>query len=377
MRTYRNIVLLWLGTLAVVGLFFLLFPHYEVRLASFGYNAILSLLFFLSAHIFIREPNHNYKFIFLNFTLFFSLSFFFQITYFVGRAFLSDFRYASHYFQVFTLLAYIFFYSLAIVYVVMDMLFRDFKVYQKYLCALGVVLFFYLVYFHPFFGDPHHLYGTEDVRQYKLVYENYSLFAEKFGRAPTTEELASFMVLPTWKDGIAVGELYHDQKVARIQGLLPYLEGDNYRVFLWKPMYLNMIYMNVMMMAFILLFFGYQYKKDPPQGAYVDKIMYSFFVFLSLDVLHNWSMIKSVEWRSWSDIFAVGQYISLGVLLAITFFFSLRLRFITSVQGEFYESELAANPQLISRWRDGIDNFVIRHFFGTKLIHGRLFEKRT
>jgi len=138
-----------------------------------------------------------------------------------------------------------------------------------------------------------------------------------------------------------------------------------------------MIYMNVMMMAFILLFFGYQYKKDPPQGAYVDKIMYSFFVFLSLDVLHNWSMIKSVEWRSWSDIFAVGQYISLGVLLAITFFFSLRLRFITSVQGEFYESELAANPQLISRWRDGIDNFVIRHFFGTKLIHGRLFEKRT
>ncbi len=61
--------------------------------------------------------------------------------------------------------------------------------------------------------------------------------------------------------------------------LAPYLEGDNWMVLLAKPLYLGHISMNVLLIGFILLFFGYQYKKDPPQGAYIDKMM---FLFLNL-----------------------------------------------------------------------------------------------
>ena len=375
MKTSKKILLTWTATIAVFGLGYALLPHHDVRVATVAYNSIANLLFFISLFIYLKEPNRKYKIIFLNFTLFFAMSFLFQITYFVGKSFFVDLTFASHYFQVFSVATYIFFFSLAIVYVVIDLLFQDFKTYQKYLSALAAVLFFFVYYFQPFFSDARHLYSTEDIKQYKVLYEADALYTEKFGKHPAPEELASLMSLPKWENGIAVGDLYYDQKVKRIKQLLPYLDGDNYKILLWKPFYYNLIFMDVMMMGFILLFFGYQYKKDPPQGAYVVKMMYLFFLLVSLDAVHNWSFIKSLEWKSISEIFAIGQYISLAILVSIAVIFAMRLRFISSVQGEFYESELATNPQLISRWRDGLDNLVIRHFFNPKPVTGRLFEE--
>jgi len=133
--------------------------------------------------------------------------------------------------------------------------------------------------------------------------------------------------------------------------------------------------MDALLIGFILLFFGYQYKKDPPQGAYVDKIMFLILLLQSMDILHNWGFIKSVEYGSFTELFAIGQYITVFAELMMILFFSLRLRFITSVQGEFYETELAANPHQISRWRDWVDNLVLSQFFNYKVFNGRLFQK--
>jgi len=51
----------------------------------------------------------------------------------------------------------------------------------------------------------------------------------------------------------------------------------------------------------------------------------------------------------------------------------MRLRFITSVKGEFYEQELALSPKGVTRWRDSLDNIVIEKFFNRKLLLGRMF----
>jgi hypothetical protein len=56
-------------------------------------------------------------------------------------------------------------------------------------------------------------------------------------------------------------------------------------------------------------------------------------------------------------------------------FFSLRLRFIVSPPGEFYETELASNPSRISRWRDWIDTIIIAKFLSLKPLQGRLFQQ--
>jgi hypothetical protein len=63
-------------------------------------------------------------------------------------------------------------------------------------------------------------------------------------------------------------------------------------------------------------------------------------------------------------------------LLLLLVFFSLRLSFIRSIKGEFYERELVLDSEHISRWRDGIDNLVVRHFLNPETIHGRLFAPR-
>jgi len=102
--------------------------------------------------------------------------------------------------------------------------------------------------------------------------------------------------------------------------------------------------------------------------------MFLFLILQSMDVLHNWGFIKSVEWGSMTELFIVGQYITILSELSMVLFFGLRLRFITSVQGEFYETELLTNPQSISRWRDLIDNYVLSHFFNYKIFNGRLFQ---
>ncbi|HUL44403.1 MAG TPA: hypothetical protein VLY03_08605, partial [Bacteroidota bacterium] len=81
-----------------------------------------------------------------------------------------------------------------------------------------------------------------------------------------------------------------------------------------------------------------------------------------------------VEWGSMTQLFAIGQYITVFAEVMLVAFFALRLKFISSVQGEFYELELAANPRQVSRWRDWVDNMVLSHFFNLKVFNGRLFQ---
>ena len=73
-----------------------------------------------------------------------------------------------------------------------------------------------------------------------------------------------------------------------------------------------------------------------------------------------------------AQVLGMGQYVSVGVLALIGVFFSLRLRFISSVKGEFYEQELAVSPAGVVRWRDALDNLVIRHFLDPQWLPRRV-----
>ncbi|MEX0602646.1 MAG: hypothetical protein WD295_04845, partial [Bacteroidota bacterium] len=76
------------------------------------------------------------------------------------------------------------------------------------------------------------------------------------------------------------------------------------------------------------------------------------------------------------DLHAIGQYLTLFNLVLLGVFFALRLSFINSVKGEFYERELVSDSEHISRWRDSIDNLVVRHFLNPETLHGRLLAPR-
>jgi len=373
MKLSLKIVLAWAIIILLYLLSIKIFSSTTIPISGYINQSIQTLLFVISIFILFKEPNKKNKYIFLNFTIYFSLSFLSFLYNFVGKSILTDEKYSRHLFFQYLSIAYILILSIAVLYLVIDLIFRDYKIYQKYIASIIIVLGFVGYFYYPILNNPLYLYSTEDIKQFKTIDAYVSTNKE----ISNPVELANRVTLQSWKNGNAVGDLYPEENLRRIEWLFQYLEGDNYKILLWKPIYINCMMMDALLVGFILLFFGYQYKKDPPQGAYVDKIMFLILLLQSMDILHNWGFIKSVEYGSFTELFIVGQYITIFAELMMILFFSLRLRFITSVQGEFYETELAANPHQISRWRDWVDNLVLSQFFNYKVFNGRLFQKST
>src|SRR3990172_8016222 len=143
----------WIAFLGLLGVS-LFFPHSEISGASLLHETLRFLLFILSLFILLKEPNRKNKFLFLNFALVFFFSVFDHLYKFVGSSgsLLVTERYAGFYFyQYLDRLAFYFFLSFAIVYAVIDSLFRDFRIYQKYILALLIVGGFVVWYYHPYF----------------------------------------------------------------------------------------------------------------------------------------------------------------------------------------------------------------------------------
>jgi len=364
----RSILFIWVIAVSAFGLSLWLIPNGGLAIATFISYCLQLLLFMLSVAVVRNEPTRKNKYIFLNFSFFFSISIFFHAYNFIEEPF------TRFYFsQYVSMAAYFFLLTFAIVYLAIDALFRDFKTLHKYVITLGIVGTTFGVYYSPYLQNAKYLYTTRDAIDFVVLRKVADDFRGVTGHDITPEVLSSNVELHTWRDGKAVGTLFPTERSARVEELYPYLHGSNYIILLQKPLYMNSIYMSVMCVGFVLLFFGYQYLKDPPQGAYIEKIMFLLLIFCTMEILHAWSFVNSVEWQVFSDIFSLGQSLSGIVLFFIAIFFSLRLNFITSVKGEFYEQELSASPAQVTRWRDALDNMVIDNFFNRKTLLGRLF----
>jgi len=370
----KNIILkVWLVAVGVSALSLMLWPHMETTVGNFFVYALQLLLMLISAAIAWNEPNRKNKCIFWNFAAFFAIAIPTHLYNFVGTVFFADEKFARLYAlqYVFFGLSY-FLLCFALAYLAIDVLFRDFRTYQKYIIVLAIVGGFFGYYHHNFLADARYAYDTPDVKDWKTLNAEYESFQNEHGIPPTPEELASLTNLPSWGGNREIGILFPAERLARVEALYPYLP-ENYLVLVYKPIFQSCMSMCVVCIGFVLLFFGYTYMKDPPQGAYIEKIMFLFLLFSTLEVLHAWTQIKTIEWSAADSIWSIGQYVSTAILVLITAAFALRLRFITSVKGEFYEQELAFSPRAVTRWRDAIDNIVIEKFFNRKLVLGRLF----
>lgn len=371
MRQSFKIILIWGMILFIYFVSLSLFSTSTSPFSAHINQLVQSLLFIISIFILLKEPNRRNRFIFLNFAIFFSLSLFSLGYDFIHRDLFIQ-KYSRHIYLQYVSIAYITLNSFAVVYLVIDLLFREFKVFQKYLCTTFIIGAATLLVFYPYFSNPKYLYETNDIKQYKTLDDFVQTHRSDIGSSGL--DIALQVTLKSWSDGHEVAELLPEENLKRIQSLIPYLEKDNWRILLWAPLYRQIIYIEVLIIGFILLFFGYQYKKDPPQGAYIDKIMFLVLLLSSMDIIHNWGFIKSVEWGSMTELFTIGQYITVFAELMMVLFFALRLKFISSVQGEFYETEIATHPEKVSRWRDWVDNLVLAQFFNYKIFNGRLFQ---
>lgn len=377
MGSVKKVMIWWVVGLAVASISLAVFPHFEEwTTSSLASLALQLLLFLLSISIVRKEPTRKNRLIFLNFALFFSTSVLFHLYNFLGKGLFPDVTLIRLYFtQYVSLGGYFLLLAFAVVYLTIDLLFREHKALPKYIVTLILVAGPFGYYYAPFFADARHMYQTENALDWRQLSAKFSELKDNQGEAPTPRELADNVEMSLWKDGVAVGTLHKEEKERRVSELYPYLLGSSYVILLLEPLYKNVLFMNVICVLFILLFFGYQYKKDPPQGAYIEKIMFLLFLFCGLEILHAWSFIKSLEWQTFYEMTSIGQYVSAAILGFMALFFALRLKFITSISGEFYEQELVTSPTAVTRWRDWLDELVIAHFLDKKALRGRMLAR--
>jgi hypothetical protein len=375
-KRWKRILAGWLGVNLIYLLTLLIMPHRPIELASFASYSLQTLLFIISIYIFRLEPTRKNRYIFLNFAILFSLSIIAHFYSFIGpdTLFFSTDKWARFFVDQYVFrFAYFALLSLSVVYIAIDLLLRDFNTLTKYVVAFVIVGSFAAYYYGPIIQDPLYLHRTQDVLDWKQIADTEDAFKKTNGWSPSLEELTGQIPeMYTYNGGKRIGTIYPEEKILRIKQLYPYLYGRNWMILVYKPLYQNAIYMSVICLGFILLFFGYQYMKDPPQGAYIEKIMFFLLLFCTLEILHAYSSIQILEWDGYLAMTIVGQYVSTAVLFLLTIFFGLRLRFITSANGEFYEQEVLASPRSITRWRDIVDEIVLEKFFNRKLVLGRL-----
>jgi len=375
-KRWKRILAIWFGINVLYGISFLVLPHKPVEIASFVSYSLQTLLLIVSIYIFRLDPTRKNRFIFLNFAVFFSLSIVAHAYSFVGEGtlFFSDNRYIRLFVDQYVFrFAYFGLLAFSIVYITVDLLFRDFWTKTKYALTLVLVGGFLGFHLWPFLQDPLHLHRTQDVLDWKVIDKAHRDYLQKEGKEPSTEELAaSVSELYAYSDGKPIAVLYPEAKAARVAELYPYVAGMNWVILVYRPLYQFTISMSVLCLGFILLFFGYQYMKDPPQGAYIEKIMFFLLLFCTLELVHAYSSMQILAWDGYIAMLIVGVYVSTVVLFLLAIVFGLRLRFITTANGEFYEQELAMSPGAITRWRDMFDEVVVEKFFNRKMVLGRL-----
>src|SRR3990172_6801544 len=378
MRFSVKVLTIWLVSNLIGGIAYASLPNIGESTVVRVMYGVMFLLGILALNIVTKEQIRKNKFIFLNFTLFFFIGSLQFLHIFIGRGgvILQDLPYANVYSAQYLLLSlYPFAQSYALIYVVIDSLFRDTATSRKYLVTLLIAGGFFVYYYYPILQDPLYLYKTHDIEDFRTLDKAVSNLRSE-GIDPTPVSISEVVALEAWEGSRPIGQLFEDDEIRRISEILPYLEGDNYVLLIYRPLYLNVVYLSILCIVFVLLFFGYQYQKDPPQGAYIEKIVFMFLPLASFEALHNYSYVRSIEFETFKHIATLGHFLTFANLIVLSIFFSLRLSFIRSIKGEFYERELVLDSEHISRWRDGIDNLVVRHFLNPKTIHGRLFAPR-
>jgi len=227
-------------------LFFL--PHNEVSPSLFATYSFQTLLAIVSFNIAKKEPVKKNKLIFVNFGLFFSMSISGHLGNFIGTLMFQEEPFARMFYDQFLCFAaYFFTLAVAIVYLTVDALLRERRSALKYLITFVVVGTFFGYYYHPYFLDPKFGYKTADVLDLKALDDASNHFRESVGRTPTPEDLAGKIHLQDWSDPYGDKTLSSQENRDRIEEIYPYLEGNNYLILVWKPMYMNSVYMSVLL----------------------------------------------------------------------------------------------------------------------------------
>ncbi|MGA2623358.1 MAG: hypothetical protein ABSF91_05840 [Bacteroidota bacterium] len=357
MRISAKILVLWLCLLGLLRLS-LLFPHRyfdDLRLINIG----LQLFLFLLCGAIALKSTGEQKFVYLNFSLLFGYIIFLFAGSFVGMTLFKNVAHSAVLYHFYVnnvgLKAAI---LISILFPILAYRFKRLGVLKTYLVTIAITLSVIALLFGNLVLDPLRLFHLKDYEQLGMLRESYDGLSNATGREPTNEDLIV--------DFGNRSKIDLSESRIRVEQLRPYLQEGGKTVLFWMPIENSSMLVNLLCLIAIAIFLYSVYTRRRITSAYLDKIMAAFFLYWSLDTFQMYCDRYSFSREQFHALFAVGQYFTFVFLLMMVYAFSLRLRFVLSELGKYYETVLQVSPEKLTQWKDEIDNFILKTFFPKK-----------
>jgi hypothetical protein len=159
------------------------------------------------------------------------------------------------------------------------------------------------------------------------------------------------------------GQLEPGAELVRIAELFPFLRGNNYVALINRPLYEKYAFWSLASMVLLAGFFVWNFLRDPPKPAHFEKIHFTLLTYTVFEYFHASTLADATSFEELVALDEIGKLLTATILVLFAAFFLARARFVSMGVGAFYEDRLTVNPQGISRWRDGIDNFFLKALF--------------
>jgi hypothetical protein len=99
-------------------------------------------------------------------------------------------------------------------------------------------------------------------------------------------------------------------------------------------------------------------------------------VYCLFEVLHNYAYTEVTESSKLMEIKNLGYYVTSIVMFSFLFLLTLRIRFVLSIEGRYYERALLSDASRVTRWRDAFDNWVLRQFMNAAELEQRFLIRQ-
>ena len=364
MKLYQKILLTWFpllfinlaGTMTLPG-------DLSTRLSRMLLADLSALLGVVSLFLFRREIVKETRLFFLMLAGLFSLGGLLFGLFLVTKRWLMPLdEWAVFFEQQYRVQIYFLLLSGCVVYLIVDLSLRGLSKSQKCVLAFVIAGSVWGYLYYPYYANPKYLYATSDIEDYRGIRATIEDLQRGGVTNPSPDEIASRV---GWRlpESAKLGmHCSRRDREARVSEVLPFFQGDDVGLLVLRPLWRSSIAMASILVVSILLFVLYQYLADPPKSAYMEKVLWCLLLFCGFEALHHYAFVQVNHFEEFRALELLGMYPSIGVMLALLLLLILRLRFIQSIEGRFYESRLIADASHITRWRDAFDNWILRQF---------------
>jgi hypothetical protein len=378
MKTHQRIAFLWILCLIVIFADKVVCPAgEELKIAVNLIEASSALIGIVSYYLWKLEIRKGARWMFLNFAVFYGCNgLVTPIFEFVIHSLGISGDWLEIFFIQYYYLSYFLFLFICVFYVAVDEIASRRGVVKNYTVTLLVTGCVWGMLSYSFFINPKFLLTEPNYRDFNSVREAMQSLQDSGKPNPSPQLIAAEIDLRKSTHQPPLASMSKIEKQHRVEEILPYVPGKSGYLIFFAPLWIRCSIIGMLSVLLLVWSSARQYIVDSQNGAYVEKITWCLMLYCILEALHFYAYTQVKDHASFLRIDLAGSYLSLVVMWILGGLFALRLRFIQSVEGGYYERRLLESADGITRWRDELDNWLLRNFMNPNEFDRRFLIQR-